>query len=476
MPFGEAAGSFATAFSQAYQGGLERKRLNEVMQLEREQMGFNQNLATRQMDLQERGAAREDEQFRVLQEHQEWQKQFQAKQLLLQQQEHDLTVTKTFMDVLDSTTNPKMRQLKLKQMGSLVGIDPKSEQFKEIAGVIGEMDVDAMAEWQNIVATVLPGLPPGQAAALVQGLLTQKISIDQIIQMAQEPETGPLESIIGPDGKPVLATRADAVGKTPAPSSPQVSIDQRAEGAEAVGFAGLGVDEAKRIVEDANSARGLQRWAKTYKQAAASEGFTSGPFAGTRRFVGELLSFAGGDPELGGILRGNDPVTADVMENASLKMAEGIAAQMSRLTNMSLQFVLDQVPELSKTPQGNAVIADMVETTASRQIALEKALRPYIEAKTLTPEGQPSFYEVRDRLLEDWSEEDDELETRMRSIGDKGRGINWDAVPGVGKAVGDAVSGAASALTVGTIKQFRDTATNAIVDFKWDGRNWIRVE
>jgi len=91
-----------------------------------------------------------------------------------------------------------------------------------------------------------------------------------------------------------------------------------------------------------------------------------------------------------------------------------MAQKLGRITNMSLKFVIDALPNLTRTPEGNKILIEVMDRVADREIEIARLVNSYIgEFGTLRPEGRKSFLEASFDLDESDPVIDDKLKQRI---------------------------------------------------------------
>lgn len=448
----------------------------EQFNLDKEKFGYaqeqdaaQQGLAQDQLGLQRDRLGFDQEQQQALEKHREFENQIAERQLAIQLRAADIQTFDAFQKVLDPTIPTPARQFLLKSMAGQLGIDPKSEQFKDISKMVTSLESDALTAIADSFTAAYPNMEPGQATAMAKGMLSGKIPPGEMFDLLKTSQTEPdvePTAIMDPDDpkgkKRKFVTEQQAIGQEAPGPAPMVSIENKAEGAEATGLAGLDVKQVEQIAKDAEAARKTIPWIRTFRAAAQSGRFVPGTAASVRETLSKAAQFVGIDPAAMGI-GADSPATAEIMEVASNNIALSMAEQLSRLTNMSLEFTIKSVPNIFKTPGGNLLAADMMEMLAKRNIAVDD-LRRRDYARTLYPEGKPNFFEAKDRLLKDFADEDTEFQKRIQTESVKGQGIDWAKIPGIEDAKG----------ALGTK---RPTATNKDgKKVEWDGSAWVPVK
>lgn len=135
-------------------------------------------------------------------------------------------------------------------------------------------------------------------------------------------------------------------------------------------------------------------------------GFFTGGFAAPRLQAGQALTAVDNLFGLGigsdsiNKLVGGDPAAAEVLRANMARLRTGMSEALSRVTNLQLTVLEDQLPNLAMTPQGNLIIAEMLNRTADRDLKLfeyaQKLERTY--GGTINPANKPTDY--RDKILQ----------------------------------------------------------------------------
>lgn len=132
--------------------------------------------------------------------------------------------------------------------------------------------------------------------------------------------------------------------------------------------------------------------------------FETGGFGDTRLAAGQALSFLDKNFNLGlgenlPKVLGGDPVAGEVLEASMAGLQVAAAESLSRATNLQVSLSQDMFPKLSRTPEGNLMIADILDREAERTIKLQdyaqRLARTY--SGTIDPAVKPAEY--RDELL-----------------------------------------------------------------------------
>lgn len=475
MPLGDFAGGFASAYSQSSSQTQEKRRLADVLQLQREQFDYSKKQDDRQYEQEERKFDFTQEQEASMEKHRDFADQIAKRGMEIQQREADLKITESFLQLTDPTIPKIARQFIAKQMAQSLGIDPKSEQFKDMQNLVTGLEPDALTTISEALIAAIPGMELGQATAMGKAVLSGQVPFTDLLGHFKAGATQ-LKEIADPSSTTGrrLVTEEDAIGaEAPAPA-PAVSIESKVETAEQKGLGEADIEEIKAIGAKARSGSNILPYIRTFRAASESGQFTTGSGAGIMKSLSGWAEYLGMDAEAMGL---GGKAIADVMETSGNQIVVGMAEQLGRSTNLSIDILRQAGPGLFKTPEGNKLAMDLLETVAQRDIAIDRMRkRDYSSRVGLYPEGKRSFFEARDAMIADYAEEDKALEARMRKAIDKGSGIDWSKVPGVFQ---DARNAAEDALTVPSAENDWEGETVTDDDgnvITWDGDQWLNAD
>ena len=258
---------------------------------------------------------------------------------------------------------------------------------------------------------------PGLLASLypdAQKRLFDKINAFRVNQRAAETKgfqvRAELRATLGREPTPDELARKAGV----APPRALVNIDMGGERAFIKELSKLDAGRVAELQDNAQTA--FRNRAEIDRMTAALESgkFTTGVFADARQFLARLATFVGASDDTQALI--GDAATADVLDAASKNLAVEMAQKLGRITNMSLGFVIDSLPALTRTPEGNKILLEVMGRTATREIELANLADRYaIEYQTLRPEGEPSFFQA----MRDLEENDPVIteELRKRIVG-----------------------------------------------------------
>lgn len=175
------------------------------------------------------------------------------------------------------------------------------------------------------------------------------------------------------------------------PRSPLVTISPGASELEK-----LDAQRVNKLDDEGQQAISDLREVVRMRAAIESGRFTPGVIAGPRLFLARLADFVGADEETRKLI--GDAATADTLDAASNRLAVNAAQKLGRITNLSLTFIRDSLPNLTRTPEGNLILLEVMERSSERAIEVAGIADDFIQKHgTLRPQGAPSFFQkVRD--------------------------------------------------------------------------------
>lgn len=195
-----------------------------------------------------------------------------------------------------------------------------------------------------------------------------------------------------------------------APPSALVNINQ---GQETAFRKKIGTEEATLLIDieqKGASAREQLVEIDRIKSALKSGTFTTGFAADSRVWLARLFEFFDVAPPENII---GNAATADTLDAAAARLGIEAATEMSRITNLTLEFIKSSLPQLTRTVEGNKILADVLERMAKRKIELARRAEDFKREGTLTPEGKQSWNEMLDELNETDPVIDDKLRKRI---------------------------------------------------------------
>lgn len=206
------------------------------------------------------------------------------------------------------------------------------------------------------------------------------------------------------------------------------------------GMSELDVSEIKNVRASAEAARQSKPEIDRMRVALKSKNFRTGFAAEGRQIVGRVMNLVGiPDSEIAPVI--GSAATADVIDAASAKMATEIVKQGSfGKTNLGLKMVQSSLPALTRTPEGNEVLLDVMERVSNRAIEAQKLAADYRrQYKTLEPDGVQSYFEAVDQLEADDPIINDEMKSRIENAS-KGAPESWGSIIGQGREAAGKIS------------------------------------
>jgi len=194
---------------------------------------------------------------------------------------------------------------------------------------------------------------------------------------------------------------SEASGKPGRERGPVISITNQGETAMAKE---LGERDAERIskLED-NAQTAFRTLAEIDRMKAAIESgrFTTGVLSDARVFLSRLANFVGASKETLDLL--GDAATSDTLDAATNRLGVEAAQKLGRVTNMSLTFIRDSLPNLSRTPEGNLILLEVMDRTSQREIQLASMAEDFLQRHgTLRPKEDKTYFQaIRDLEKED---------------------------------------------------------------------------
>ena len=198
-----------------------------------------------------------------------------------------------------------------------------------------------------------------------------------------------------------------------APKTPFIEITQTGEQALVKELGKLDAQRINDLETAAQTAISTKREVARMRAAIESGRFKTGVFSDVRQFMARLFDFAGIDPSEVDPLIG-DAATADTLDAAAARLGVDLAQKLGRITNMSLQFVKDSLPSLTRTPEGNKILIEVMDKVADRDIEIASLADSYFsQFGTLRPKDRKSFFEATRDLDESDPVIDEALRQRI---------------------------------------------------------------
>lgn len=117
----------------------------------------------------------------VLMQHKQFAQALQQKQADVQMRQGDLTIAQRLMRALDPSIPKPARQFLMVELAKYLGIDPKSENFKGVSGMIQALDPDSLQLLRTMFSRQVEGSQPGQVIDMARGIMSGQVPMDDII-------------------------------------------------------------------------------------------------------------------------------------------------------------------------------------------------------------------------------------------------------------------------------------------------------
>ena len=261
-------------------------------------------------------------------------------------------------------------------------------------------DPDARLAFMNqISAEALP--PPfetiTQGSRVVArneaGEIDQVLGVDRAPPTPQQP-TGLMQeaNMIFPDDPQAAAEFVEAVRLKPnVAATPASAFAQGAAEADVEGL--LKSRESYTAAQSQLRSIAQFRAGREQRSASGQPAFVTGPLAGKRAWVGDVINLMGGDSRQISLLGAVEAY--DVMDAATKDMALTLVGSVEGLrgTNLALNLTQDAVANASRSQQGSKAVEAMMEATAKQQIASNIIYEKYARLGDVYAEGYPGLYE-----------------------------------------------------------------------------------
>ena len=194
---------------------------------------------------------------------------------------------------------------------------------------------------------------------------------------------------------------SEAEGKPGRPRKPQVEIKNLGEDAFLKRLGEKDADRVDSLETQAALAQENLTDITRLRAATKSGKFTTGLFANTRQIIARfaaLLEIPGG--EISKLI--GDAATADTLDSASARLAIQTVQQGGRITNLFITTIKDSLPSLTRTPEGNLILIDVMERLEERKIEMAALAESFVqEHETLRPKGVPTYFDAIRKLEKD---------------------------------------------------------------------------
>lgn len=309
----------------------------------------------------------------------------------------------------------------LEQAQSAIGNADNREHGSQISGVFRRKYEALLNHQAHLARTFMAGaqasgaeLPPGLPSP--DEFITRELEVyDTVVGStlsAQEQRERKAEDVIAErrairevEGEPLVEVgdpssptgsrfipRSEATGRPGRERSPLVSITDIGESELAKHLGRLDAERVINLEDQGQQAfRDLTEISRM-RSALESGAFTTGSFSDLRVWLARAATLFGMDSTEIQLI--GDAATADTLDAASSRMAVQAAERMGRITNMSLQFIRDSLPALTRTPEGNRILLEVMERVSQREIEIATMADQFIQRHgSLRPEGKKTFFQ-----------------------------------------------------------------------------------
>ena len=221
-------GALASGFSESFNAARKNKTLREQLRMEREDKAQQRQI---QQDQFNQGMQFKRDQATQLQEYRQGQQELQQKQLELQKRTADVQVSGALMKVFDPSVPKPARGFLFGQIAKNLGIDPKSQEFKDTQKAFMAFDDGAMDSMRKSLATMMPDAQPGEITAFAQSIISGNMTLPQLTEAmgqlsTRKSQEAIIDGLTGADTP--QAPSATATGQTQPPGSRLLSPDPMA--------------------------------------------------------------------------------------------------------------------------------------------------------------------------------------------------------------------------------------------------------
>jgi len=120
-----------------------------------------------------------------LQQHQNYAQGLQMKQQQVSMKMDDLSIADRLLKILDPNVNKAARQFLLRELAQTVGVDPKNDNFKAVAQMVGGLDPNTLGGVKGVIMDNLKSADPGQVSQLAKGLLSGTVPLNDLMGKVQ---------------------------------------------------------------------------------------------------------------------------------------------------------------------------------------------------------------------------------------------------------------------------------------------------
>lgn len=180
------ASSFFEGFAQSFSKGVEQRRLREQLRLEDAREQRREKI--QQEQFQQRQQLQQD-QFEALERFRAQQNQLREKQVALEARKADLDFANGFMKAFDPKTPKSARRFLLGSMANHLGIDRKSQQFKDFDALVTGLEDEQLDALRGSIAAMIPEAPPGQIMDFAKSIMAGNLTLPQLTEAVGKMQT-----------------------------------------------------------------------------------------------------------------------------------------------------------------------------------------------------------------------------------------------------------------------------------------------
>ena len=191
------ASNFFEGFAQGMNKGIEQRRLRDQMRLEdareKRREAVQQEQFQQRQQLQER-------QFKALEEFRNQQNKFRETQMQMQVRQADLQFATGFMKAFDPKIPKSARRFLLGSMARHLGVDPKSQQFKDFDTLVGGLEDENLDALRGTISAILPESKnnPGMIMDFAKTIMSGQMTLPQLMEVVEKTRANKSrEEIIG---------------------------------------------------------------------------------------------------------------------------------------------------------------------------------------------------------------------------------------------------------------------------------------
>lgn len=178
--------NFFEGFAGGLQKGMEQRRLREQLRLEdaREQ----RREATQQEQFRQRQQLQQ-EQFQALENYRAQTNAMREKQIALETRKADLDFANGFTKAFDPKTPKAARRFLLGTMANHLGVDRKSQQFKDFDALVTGLEDEQLDALRGSIAAMIPQAQPGDIMNFAKTIMNGQTTLPQLIEVIGKTQT-----------------------------------------------------------------------------------------------------------------------------------------------------------------------------------------------------------------------------------------------------------------------------------------------